>query len=87
LADALSAACAGVYSYGEAAAAIAGDLEDLDAPFQSFATMDEAFAAAAASATEGQTVLLSPACASFDLYDNYEQRGEAFKANVAALES
>ncbi len=85
LAEALSTASAGVYAYGEAAPVIARDVEGLVAPFQSFATMDEAFSAAAGNATAGQTVLLSPACASFDLYENYERRGEAFKAHVAAL--
>lgn len=38
-----------------------------------------------ALAEEGDTVLLSPACKSFDLFENYEDRGRAFKAAVRAL--
>jgi len=37
-------------------------------------------------ATPGGIVLLSPACASFDMFDNFEHRGEVFKKIVERLE-
>lgn len=46
---------------------------------------DEAVNYAKQLAGFGDTVLLSPACASFDLYENYEDRGDKFKASVLAL--
>ncbi len=50
----------------------------------STSTFEEAMEAARAAAKPGDVVLLSPACASFDLFKNYEHRGELFKAWVAA---
>jgi UDP-N-acetylmuramoylalanine--D-glutamate ligase len=47
--------------------------------------MDEATRLAAAAAEPGETVLLSPACASFDAFENFERRGERFRQIVGAL--
>ncbi len=49
-------------------------------------TMDRAVALAHRVAKTGDTVLLAPACASFDQFQNYEHRGKVFKELVAALE-
>lgn len=48
-------------------------------------SMDEAVKAAYYLARNGDTVLLSPACASFDLFENYEDRGNQFKQKVRNL--
>ncbi|MGB7023207.1 MAG: UDP-N-acetylmuramoyl-L-alanine--D-glutamate ligase [Candidatus Acidiferrales bacterium] len=48
-------------------------------------TLDRAVALAFEQAVPGDTVLLAPACASFDQFENFEQRGRAFKAIVARL--
>ena len=48
-------------------------------------SMDEAVKVAHHFSSRGDSVLLSPSCASFDLFDNYEHRGRNFKANVRAL--
>src|ERR1051326_3719226 len=55
-------------------------------PFTRAGSMEEAVRAAFAAAGSGDVVLLSPACASFDMFDNYEHRGEVFKRAVALLE-
>jgi UDP-N-acetylmuramoylalanine--D-glutamate ligase len=47
--------------------------------------MEEAVNAAYRLAEKGDTVLLSPCCASFDLFKNYEDRGEQFKECVRRL--
>jgi UDP-N-acetylmuramoylalanine--D-glutamate ligase len=57
------------------------DLGDL--PHEVVPAFDEAVHAALALAQTGDQVLLSPACASFDQFDNFEQRGERFEALVA----
>ncbi|MBW2178934.1 MAG: UDP-N-acetylmuramoyl-L-alanine--D-glutamate ligase [Deltaproteobacteria bacterium] len=49
------------------------------------ASMDEAVAKAHASAEPGNAVLLSPACSSFDMYNNYAERGDNFREAVNGL--
>jgi UDP-N-acetylmuramoylalanine--D-glutamate ligase len=49
------------------------------------ASMLDAVQRAAEQAQSGDAVLLSPACASFDMFDHYVQRGEAFVQAVQAL--
>ena len=74
------------YLIGEAAQAFASTLGDT--PHVISNTMDAAVAAAAADAQAAagdQIVLLSPACASFDQFPDFEARGEAFRAAVLAL--
>ncbi len=55
------------------------EFSDIVPKVVSCSSLDDAMRAAQSLATDGDTVLLSPACASFDLFKNYEQRGELFK--------
>lgn len=56
------------------------------APLHRAATMDEAVKRAAELARNGDAVLMSPACASFDMFDDYQHRGRAFTAAVRGLD-
>ncbi|HXV29991.1 MAG TPA: UDP-N-acetylmuramoyl-L-alanine--D-glutamate ligase [Sinorhizobium sp.] len=77
------------YLIGEAAPAFAATLGEA-VSYEISGTLEKAVAHAAADAAgdrEGPAaVMLSPACASFDQYKNFEVRGEAFVSHVAALE-
>ncbi len=71
-----------VVAIGTAAAEISAAFDGTVARVVTAGSMVEAIAAADAAASEGDTVLLSPACTSFDWYDNYGQRGDDFAALV-----
>jgi UDP-N-acetylmuramoylalanine--D-glutamate ligase len=53
-------------------------------PIVETASMQEALKIASLYAIEGDVVLLSPACASFDLFNNYQHRGNVFKEIVSS---
>lgn len=79
--------CKAVYAIGESAERISTDLHDSGVSVSQVGDLERAVASATESAVEGDTVLLSPACASFDQYRNFEQRGEHFKILVAGVGS
>ena len=62
-----------------------GPLETAGTSTEDATSMEEAVRRARAAARAGDVVLLSPACASFDMFDNFEHRGRAFKDAVQAL--
>ncbi|NDH89533.1 MAG: UDP-N-acetylmuramoyl-L-alanine--D-glutamate ligase, partial [Flavobacteriia bacterium] len=53
--------------------------------YEEVSSMDAAVRTSYLHATKGETVLLSPCCASFDLFQNYQDRGLQFKAAVRKL--
>ena len=63
---------------GRDAALIAAALDGCGVPCVNAADMDDAISRAQALAKDGDAVLLSPACASFDMFRNYNHRGEVF---------
>jgi len=74
-----------VVAIGESAAEIIDAFEASSIPAEHAGSMEDAVARAAAHARPGSTVLLSPGCASFDMFADYKARGEAFRAAVKRL--
>jgi UDP-N-acetylmuramoylalanine--D-glutamate ligase len=73
------------YTIGQAGPMFANILRSAGKPVTESGTLAQAVNDAAAVAQPGEVVMLSPACASFDQFKDYEARGEAFRAAVGAL--
>jgi UDP-N-acetylmuramoylalanine--D-glutamate ligase len=86
LVPAVSERCEACYLIGEAADRLAGDLASSGVELVRCRDLERAVSEASRRARSGQTVLLAPACASFDQYRDFQQRGEHFRALVHAIE-
>jgi UDP-N-acetylmuramoylalanine--D-glutamate ligase len=73
------------YTIGEAGPLFGRLLREAELPVEECEMLVTAVARAAANARPGDIVLFSPACASFDQFRDFEARGDAFAASVAAL--
>ena len=82
LGEAVRRHCDAVFLIGEATEALATALDGCSELIDA-GTLDQAVALAAARVQAGQVVLLSPACASFDQFRSFGERGDAFRAAVA----
>ena len=85
LAPLVAERCRAVYLIGEAAGDLADALAPSGVPLQQAGDLEHAVAMARAVARPGETVLLSPACASYDQYSDFEARGDHFRALVEEL--
>ena len=74
--------CRAVYLIGEAAVELADALAGSGVPLHQSGDLEHAVALARAAAVAGEVVLLSPACASYDQYPDFEARGDHFRALV-----
>ncbi|CAN5594591.1 UDP-N-acetylmuramoyl-L-alanine--D-glutamate ligase [soil metagenome] len=85
LTDELKRTVKHVIAYGEAGQTIATDLDGV-VPLEVLgANFEEVLTRARDVAGKGDVVLLSPACSSYDMFDNYEERGRVFKQLAAEL--
>jgi len=88
LTEVVAARCVAGYLIGETAAELERDLEPAagaGVELRRSGDLAAAVSQAAAAASPGQVVLLAPACASFDAFSNYEERGDRFRALVEGL--
>ncbi|HEX2677700.1 MAG TPA: cyanophycin synthetase, partial [Polyangiales bacterium] len=75
-----------VIAYGEAGELVEHDLRGSVPLVRVDGSFEDVIDRARAAAASGDAVLLSPACSSYDMFDNYEQRGRTFKRLAAGQE-
>jgi len=85
LVEAVRKRCVAVYLIGEAAERMAPELGETGVEIVKVGTLERALEAARADAESGEIVLLSPACASFDAFKDFEARGDRFRELVEGL--
>ena len=88
LVDSIVESCAACYLIGATADRLATELAavvEAGVPLHRCADLEDAVRTAAAAARPGEVVLLSPACASFDAFADFEQRGDRFREIVGEL--
>jgi UDP-N-acetylmuramoylalanine--D-glutamate ligase len=83
LAEPVAERCRACYLIGEAAGRLEADLRESGVPLHRSGDLETAVAEARAAAEPGEVVLLSPACASYDQFRDYEERGERFRELVS----
>ena len=86
LAEPVAERCVACYLIGEAVDALASDLAGSGVELRRSGDLEAAVREAARDAVRSEVVLLAPACASFDAYRDYEERGEHFRSLVEELE-
>jgi UDP-N-acetylmuramoylalanine--D-glutamate ligase len=85
LAEAVRERCVAVYLIGEGAERMADELAGAGVELIQAGTLEQAAESARADAKPGEVVLLSPACASFDAFKDFEARGDRFRDLVEGL--
>jgi UDP-N-acetylmuramoylalanine--D-glutamate ligase len=85
LAKAAGDRCRAVIAFGESRDLVTQDLKDLMPVTRAGTDFGEVMALARRLAQPGDAVLLSPACSSYDMFKNYEDRGAQFRAAVEAM--
>jgi UDP-N-acetylmuramoylalanine--D-glutamate ligase len=85
LARAVAERASAAYLIGEAATELEGALAATGVELRQCGDLERAFEAAKGAARPGDVVLLSPACASYDQYRSFEERGDHFRALVEGV--